>query len=442
MAIPVIDFTKTKIDRLNGRGGAIEVKFKEPKELRLRVSADGVKSFRVVKRLPGGGKLVDITVGRYGELPLAQIKATALELIAMIAKGVDPRVAKAQQRQQNLKSQRTFQALWDLYIQNFERLVQEGERSGKSLADAHSMYRCHIEGSIANQSLDSLTKAVVKQYFSDLREAGSYAIHNKVLKLVSAAFEYAIKQGELSENPVKGISKMEEVVRERFLNQEEVLRLLTALEQEKQIYQDLIMLFLLTGQRKSNVLSMRWHDVHLDDRLWVIPARQAKGKKTIGVPLVEEAVTILKRRSIENTANNEFVFPSSHSKSGHLSEKGGKGSYWYRVKQNAGLNYADKNLRVRVHDLRRTLASHSVIAGSGIQAVSKVLGHSDIQMTARTYAHLQLEQVRDSVQSGVNSMLDKVKSKDDVDFTVLVEGLNESEQSRLLIALMKKQSNN
>jgi integrase len=44
--------------------------------------------------------------------------------------------------------------------------------------------------------------------------------------------------------------------------------------------------------------------------------------------------------------------------------------------------------RVRVHDLRHGAASLRLAAGVDIAIVSKVLGHSQISLTADTYSHL------------------------------------------------------
>ena len=44
---------------------------------------------------------------------------------------------------------------------------------------------------------------------------------------------------------------------------------------------------------------------------------------------------------------------------------------------------------VHPHDLRRTFGSWLVQAGVGIERVSELLRHSDIQVTARVYAHLR-----------------------------------------------------
>ncbi|MBY5979978.1 hypothetical protein KUV60_06750 [Ferrimonas balearica] len=55
--------------------------------------------------------------------------------------------------------------------------------------------------------------------------------------------------------------------------------------------------------------------------------------------------------------------------------------------------------------MRRTVASWNVIRGESLQAASKLLGHSDISITASTYAHLQLDQVRQELDAVAGSIV-------------------------------------
>ena len=54
---------------------------------------------------------------------------------------------------------------------------------------------------------------------------------------------------------------------------------------------------------------------------------------------------------------------------------------WDRVRAETGIE------DVRLHDLRHTMASHAVMSGIPVPVVSRLLGHSNVQMTLR-YAHL------------------------------------------------------
>ena len=60
--------------------------------------------------------------------------------------------------------------------------------------------------------------------------------------------------------------------------------------------------------------------------------------------------------------------------------------FWQRVRGRAGLKDA------RIHDLRHTFASIAVNNGQSLPMIGKLLGHTQVQTTAR-YAHLANEPV-------------------------------------------------
>ncbi len=103
---------------------------------------------------------------------------------------------------------------------------------------------------------------------------------------------------------------------------------------------------------------------------------------------------ILQRRSGNAEAGQKYVFHSLLTKVSHATERLGERSFWHRITEKAGLRGDGRGESVTIHDLRRTIASWSVMRGGNIQTTSKLLGHSDISITASTYAHLDIEQVR------------------------------------------------
>ena len=61
---------------------------------------------------------------------------------------------------------------------------------------------------------------------------------------------------------------------------------------------------------------------------------------------------------------------------------------WRRIRKRAGLE------DVRIHDLRHSFASRALALGESLTMIGKLLGHTQVQTTAR-YAHL----ARDSIQT-------------------------------------------
>lgn len=76
--------------------------------------------------------------------------------------------------------------------------------------------------------------------------------------------------------------------------------------------------------------------------------------------------------------------------------------FWQRVRARAGLK------DIRIHDLRHTFASTAVAAGQGLPIIAKLLGHTQVQTTAR-YAHLAANPVRaaaDQISTEIADLLD------------------------------------
>ena len=77
--------------------------------------------------------------------------------------------------------------------------------------------------------------------------------------------------------------------------------------------------------------------------------------------------------------------------------------FWQRVRARAGLK------DVRIHDLRHTFASTAVAAGQGLPMIGKLLGHTQVQTTAR-YAHLAADPVKaaaEQVASNIAAFLNQ-----------------------------------
>jgi integrase len=139
---------------------------------------------------------------------------------------------------------------------------------------------------------------------------------------------------------------------------------------------------------------MRWADIILGENPeWRITI--TKNGEVHIVALVPQAVTILKE--LKNAYNSEWVFPSKTSKSGHIEEPK---QAWKRILKKANI----KDLRI--HDLRRTLASWQVRTGASSFIIGKTLGHKNQQATA-IYARVSKDVARTSMEEAVNAMFNE-----------------------------------
>ncbi len=359
------------------------------KGLYLDVLPSGKKVFRFRRKVLG--KDITVTIGHFPSLTIENSRKLACKHSSQIAEGNNPnqlkQLAKQQLQQEEALSLSVGQ-LYDAYIEEFKIKIKTGERRQKSLEDADSIWRNHVQKKLGHIKVEKIAANDAENFLKILLTKNSPSVRNKCLTLLKSMFN------DQPINPFSNIKKYAGTKRERILSEVEVKKLLHALEGEKQIYRDVVMMLLLTGQRKNCVFSMEWKEIDHQSRLWIIPTSKMKVKKPHAVPLTDEAMSILERRSSEATAGEKYVFPAMTSKTRHIIEKSGRGSFWYRITQRANLRSEERSENVTIHDLRRTIASWSVMRGGNIQITSKLLGHSDISITASTYAHLDVENVR------------------------------------------------
>ena len=223
--------------------------------------------------------------------------------------------------------------------------------------------------------LNRITRADVTRWFDECSRTTPGAA-NRALNLLSRVLNHAIVCGHLQTNPARGIKWNPGAKLTRFLSREEVRRLHHALDRHDHArpscarQADVIRLLLLTGCRKSEILTLRWQDVD-GDTLNLTDAKTGPRRVFLNAP----ARTILERQPRSGSA---YVFPSPSDPERPLSSGL---RLWYSVRKEAGIE------DVRLHDLRHTFASYAVLKGIPLPVVSRLLGHKRPSMTLR-YAHV------------------------------------------------------
>jgi integrase len=237
---------------------------------------------------------------------------------------------------------------------------------------------------------------------------------------LSAMFTYAVDNEFIPSDahPVKRVKIPKgEKFRQRELLQDEEVRLMRAiLSSPRRAYlEPVIITALNTGMRMGELLSLKWGNVDLTERLLhggtVSHGRMTvesthdnptKDRTTRYIPVnkvlkpVLEALRLEALRAAEATPEairDNYIFVSVRT-----------GSRWKDIGNawDSALEHA-KITGFRFHDLRHTFATRSVRAGMPLEVLQKVLGHSEITTTMR-YAHVgdvDVERSMNSVCGGV-----------------------------------------
>jgi integrase len=351
----------------------------------LRITASGATSYSVYKKVDG--RPLRVTIGSADQLSLKQARDLAGVALGKMAAGTNPTREKRQRQQQEIRENITLGVLWAYYLENHAKPRK------KSWEEDEQRYDRHL-ADWAHKPLASITGALVQQRHNEVGQKGRYEA-NRLLSLLHKMFAMAGKIGFDGPNPAHGIEKFPEESRERFLQPDEFPKFFAALAElriDSPTAADAIEVTLWTGQRRGNVLSMRWDELALQRAEWTIPGSKSKNGRPITVHLPEPAMSILLAR-VQTRGASEWVFPG---------RRAGKPLFdpykpWRALLASSGL----KDLRP--HDLRRTMGSWETSTGASLQVVGKTLGHADLQST-QIYARLNLSPVKAAVNKAVEAM--------------------------------------
>ncbi len=384
MARNEINFTKAAIEKLSipGKGERIEFYDTKNNHLLIRVSSSGLKTFQLYRWFNGAPERV--TIGRYPEISVEQARKEVLKLDAQYAMGDSPADKK-----KRLREEMTFADLFRVYMERHASIAK------KTWREDLRCYDQYLARALGKKKLSKISRKDIATIHTHIGKDHQTQA-NRVLALISSVFGKAVEYGLWENlNPCMGIKKFSEKSRDRFLGKGELPRFFKALQDEpNETVRDYFLVSLLTGARRSNVLSMRWNEIDFDEATWRIP--ETKNGEPQTVTLGNEVLEIFRRRRKET--RSFFVFPGT-GKTGHLVEPK-KG--WKRLLTRAGL----KDLRI--HDLRRTMGSWQAKTGSSLAVIGKSLNHKS-QATTAIYARLDIDPVRESMEKATAAMLEAVR---------------------------------
>ena len=352
----------------------------EIKGFGCRIFPGGKKTYVFYYRSPVTRKFSYIKIGLHGNLTVDEARIKAKRLALSVSDGID---VKAEKKQEIIEEQKSilFTDFWQIFT---DKYIAK-EHKPNTIRGDKSRIKNNILPFFGSKKIADIERRDIlafKDSFTHIRGNCS-----KCLNLLSTAFDQAELWGYRSQssNPCKGIKREGDKKMERFLTAVELKRLegiLTSQSSSKTSPYSLAAIWMLmfTGCRASEVFTLQWKDVHLEDGHLYLKDSKV-GVRTIA--LNDKAKQIL--TSLQKQEGNPYVF------CGKL-----PGTCLYDVKRawNKMRTLADIP-DVRIHDLRHSYASFALKQGVDLYTVSKLLGHKNIATTTR-YAHLELEHLKEA----------------------------------------------
>ncbi len=263
----------------------------------------------------------------------------------------------------------TFEQLAEAYMDWAWVNKQSADRDERSIKTLARWFGGHL--------ITAITPLALEKYKRQRSKEVSGSTVNRELACLKHMFSKGIAWDMADDNPVKKVRMFKEPPgRIRYLSHDEISRLL---EEATQHLKPIIVVALLTGMRKSEILRLTWKDLDFDRQ--IIHVRNSKNG---------EARQIAMSHDVESLLGG---LPRVHTQ------------VFTRADGNPVINIKtcfERAVRLSqiedfsFHDLRHTFASYMMMNGAELLTVSRILGHKTINMTLR-YAHLSPSYQREAM---------------------------------------------
>lgn len=363
----------------------------------IRVTPGGVKSFVLRYRNSRGVERL-LTIGRFDTWLVAGARRHASELVrTQINIGIDP-----VDERRAVRDALTVNQLLDLYVDSarFNSKAENTARIDRGRLDRH------IRPLLGKRVVEELTLDQIESTFADIRDGktagnvktgphglarvrGGAGTARSAIRLLRAAFNWAMREKLITGNPATGAQVGRDGVRKLILDADgyaamfKALAKLEAAGTIKHRQADAIRLIALTGARRGEVVGLRREHVDLKRCRIVLPPSQHKAGKVTGMDRViglPEAAVALLRPYVEDE-DDDLLFGGDGP---------GLGKAWREVRREAKL---PKDFGM--HGLRHSVASHLAMGGAGASQIMTALGHRQLS-TSQKYIHW-IDEARDEL---------------------------------------------
>jgi integrase len=339
----------------------------ELKGFGCKATPAGRKVFIVQYRIGGrSGKAQRVTLGRLGELTPAEARTRAKAVLGRIAEKQDP-AAEERERKRKLAGE-TFRDV-------AERFLTMNSKPGRYWQQTRKLVEQNTFPALASKPFATVVRSDI---VAVLDETGSRS--QATARLLFAAlrpiFPWAVDRGMIEHNPIAGLKGPKPLPsRERVLSIDEIKVFWVAAGELGWPFGPFFRLLLLTGQRREEVAGMRRAELDIDAGVWCLPSAQdflpqrTKNGQEHRVDLAPQALRILVPLLASERQGLIFSTTGKTTISGFSKAKA-------RLDQIMAAKLSNPLRPWRVHDLRRSMATHmGEQLGIDQGVVERILNH-------------------------------------------------------------------
>ena len=221
--------------------------------------------------------------------------------------------------------------------------------------------------------------------------------------VINQTLNLALRNGLILQNPCQFVTLPQtERYNYDFFNLDEINQFLNAIKNER-----LYPLYLVTatlGLRKSEVLGIKWDSIDIENKTLTIKHTRVEGHTVVekdktknqssmrSFPLSDNLINVFVMLKNDEKENKK-LFGNKYVKNDYVFkwEDGRPYNPNYITKKHNKILKKYGFRHIRFHDLRHSCASLLNAQGFTLKDIQEWLGHSDIQTTANTYAHLDIK---------------------------------------------------
>ncbi|ASP79056.1 site-specific integrase [Sinorhizobium meliloti] len=359
----------------------LELRDNDEPGLLFRVTKSGARSWSI-RYLNAAGEHRRKTIGPFPSVGLAKARELARKIKGEVASKVDvvgvekQTKVEAQRRRMNRLS-----GLADAYFADAALGLHRASAKPKrksTMDEEKRIYERLVKPKFGDTPVADITRREVTDFVSkQTRVAKSTGRHCR--NLLRQLLAYAVHKELIDHNPAHSIAVANSEPRERMLSDDELQSIWKACARPGRV-EGLAMteemglalrMALVTLQRGSEVVGMRWEEIDREARIWIIPAARMKGKRPHLVPLSDLAMSLLDEAD-ELIGGKEYVFQSPRNGEQFAMDRRAFTRAMKRIVT------ALKIPRATPHDFRRAGASNLTSERIGVPrfVVSQVIAHA------------------------------------------------------------------
>jgi len=289
--------------------------------LQMRVRSNGSKLWNFNYRHPVTKKRINMGLGTFPEVSLAQARKGSIAAREILAQGLDPK----EQRDAVLQAK---QAETEHTFQNVATSWYELKKDAVTPAYAEDIWRSltlHVFPDLGTTPISAISAPQVINLLRPLETKGSLETVKRLSQRLNEIMTYGVNSGLIHANPLSGIRSVFKKPKKKnmaALAPDELNELMVAIANAsiKRTTRCLIEWQLNTMTRPAEAATTRWEDIDFEKKIWTIPAERMKKRRIHIVPLTDQALALLEAIK-PYSGHREYVFPADRDPRTHCNSQ-------------------------------------------------------------------------------------------------------------------------